>query len=190
MDQSIRQTVHKIVDLLVNRGIDHALVGGLAASLRGRPRATEDVDLILDCDVNDAESFLRSLDSDKWAPFVSDALQIMRTCFILPLEDLSSGIRLDLAIGVSGFEKQIVGRASVIEIDGKPVLVATSEDLLLMKILAARPQDDQDVRNILSSSRITFDWSYCLETADQLGKALGMDLHEKVVRLKKDHQAK
>jgi len=55
----------------------------------------------------------------------------------------SAGSRVDLAIGMSGFEQQAVGRATPVMIGGTRIPVVSIEDLLVMKALAGRPQDDQ-----------------------------------------------
>jgi len=52
--------------------------------------------------------------------------------YLLPLFNRSSGVHLDLAIGISGFDKMILENATEISIGGENFSVATSEDLILM----------------------------------------------------------
>ena len=54
--------------------------------------------------------------------------------------------------------------------------VATSEDLILMKIVAGRPRDQDDVRGIVARSGKGLDWTYPIETGRQLGEAIGQDV--------------
>ena len=42
------QAVERLADVLAARSIRYALIGGLATQLRGRPRFTQDVDILLD----------------------------------------------------------------------------------------------------------------------------------------------
>jgi len=51
-----------------------------------------------------------------------------------------------------------------------------SEDLILMKVIAGRPRDLEDVRGIVARSLERLDWRYLLETGRQLGEAIGQDL--------------
>ena len=47
MNSILQESLADVCGLLSQRHIRFALVGGIAASLRGRLRATEDVDLVL-----------------------------------------------------------------------------------------------------------------------------------------------
>ena len=55
-----------------------------------------------------------------------------------------------------------------------------SEVLVLMKCLAGRPQDDQDITGIVAAQSATLDWEYCEDVARQLEEAVGMDLLAKI----------
>jgi len=172
----------RVAALLKEQDLQFALIGGLASSIRGRVRATADIDIIIDCDVLKAIEFLAQLDEKSYRPFVAEPELSIRQFFILPIEDVKSGIRIDLAIGESGFEKLIVQRASIPAEHSVPV--ATAEDLLLMKLLANRPQDISDVNGILALSRDAIDWSYCEEMAGLLGEASEVDLVSSLLRLR------
>lgn len=93
------------------RNFRYALIGGLAASMRGRIRATEDLDLILLCDVEEALTLVSSLGEAGFSPLLEDYEQVARSALLSPIIDRASGIQLDVAIGLSGFEKEIVERA-------------------------------------------------------------------------------
>ena len=92
-------------------------------------------------------------------------------------------VTLDLAIGASGFEQQIVNRAQLVTIADTKVHVATTEDLILMKVLAGRPQDDQDIAGMIAIQGSSIDWAYCESVARQLAEAMEMDLVLMIQRL-------
>jgi predicted nucleotidyltransferase len=54
--------------------------------------------------------------------------------------------------------------------------VVTVEDLLVMKALAGRPQDEQDIRGIVDLHGNRIDWTACLTTAKALGEAVDVDV--------------
>ena len=56
------------------------------------------------------------------------------------------------------------------------VPVVSVEDLLVMKALAGRPQDDLDIRGLVAAQRDTIDWSRCLALAEALGAAIDLDI--------------
>jgi hypothetical protein len=93
-------------------------------------------------------------------------------------------VKVDLAVGLSGFERQAVTRAERIEIAGSMISVATAEDLIIMKVLAGRPQDDQDVLALLVAQNEFLDWDYSLKTAGDLGEAVGQDLAGRIRTLR------
>lgn len=171
----------RITRILQDHDLQFALIGGLASSIRGRVRVTADIDIVIDCDVPAAVKFLERLDSKLYRPFVEDPQLSIRQFYVLPLEDVESRIRIDLAIGASGFEKMVVQRASIP--DDYSIPVATAEDLLLMKLMAGRAQDISDIEGIVESQKDAIDWDYCIEIAGQLQEAFDFDLVEAVQKL-------
>jgi hypothetical protein len=162
--------------MLESRGIPCALIGGLAVSLRGQPRMTVDVDLVILADVERALRLVRELDSTPFEPLFAGVEEVVSRSYILPIRHRSTGIRVDLAIGMSGFERDAVGRATSVAIGDLRVPVVSVEDLLVMKALAGRPQDDIDIRGLVAAQRDTIDWSRCLSLAESLGAAIDLDI--------------
>lgn len=54
MEAALWPTLADAAQVLETRGIRFALIGGLAVSLRGQPRMTVDVDLVILADVDQA----------------------------------------------------------------------------------------------------------------------------------------
>ena len=50
------------------------------------------------------------------------------------------------------------------------------EDLLVMKALAGRPQDDEDIRGLVATRQGMIDWQACLTLAERLGGAIDIDI--------------
>ena len=183
MKNALTQVLAKFSNELEARSLRYALIGGLAASIRGRIRTTEDLDLILLCSLDESLAFVESLEESGFSSLVDDYEEIARSALLIPLVHDVSGIQLDLAIGLSGFEQQIVERADPMIIDGSEIFVATAEDVLLLKVLAGRPQDLQDVDGIVNVQADQFDWQYCISIAKRLEEAVSVDLVEQIKRL-------
>ena len=184
MKNELQSALIDIVNQFESKAIRYCLVGGIAASLRGRIRNTEDVDLVIAVDVDEAIRFLHALPKDQFRPFFPDVELVARTSYILALEHVATQITLDLAIGMSGFEQQVVDRSERVQIAEKSIQIATAEDLILMKCLAGRPQVDQDIAGIVRAQRETLDWDYCETIARQLGEAVDVDLVDKIKSLR------
>ena len=184
MERALSDTLIAASQWLQAEEVPHALIGGLAASLRGQPRVTADVDLVIGVDVSTALNLLSKLGTTSFQPLFDRADEIVQRAFILPLRHRDTQIKVDMAIGLSGFEQQVISRATPLEIAGTSISVATAEDLLLMKLIAGRPQDDQDIRGIVTAQGALLDWPYCEQTAEKLSEVLGQDLMSRLRQLK------
>jgi hypothetical protein len=166
--------------MLAARGIQAAVIGGLAVSLRGQPRMTVDVDLVVIADVDQALALVRDLPGTRFEPLFTGVEDVVSRSFILPLRHRSTGVRVDLALGMSGFERQAVARATAIDLGGTPAPVVTAIDLLVMKALAGRPRDEDDMRSIIATQAESLDWNACLDLARQLGAAVDIDIESRL----------
>jgi uncharacterized nucleotidyltransferase DUF6036 len=176
VNDPLRTTLADAVEFLKQQHVQYALVGGLASSIRGQTRVTADVDMVLAIDVTRALALLESVAGSKFMPLFADAAEVVEKSFILPLRHRATGVKLDLAIGLSGFEQQAISRAQILDIGGISVPVITAEDLLVMKVLAGRPQDVQDAAGIVQAQSRNLDWNHCLTVGKELGDAVGQNL--------------
>lgn len=186
MNEPLQNTLADAVEFLESRGVSYALIGGLAASLRGQPRATADVDLVAIVEIDAALAIADELDQTAFDPLFTGIAEVIQRAFILPLRHRETGVKVDIALGLSGFERLAVARATRVTIAGRQVATATAEDLIIMKSLAARPQDQQDLAGIIAAQHDRLDWDYCIQVATELGEAVGQDLAEQVRRLQAD----
>lgn len=77
---------------------------------------------------------------------------------------------------MSGFERQAVRRAAPVSIGTVRVPVVATEDRLVMKALAGRPQDEEDIRGLIAVQWDAIDWPGCLDVARRLGAAVDVDV--------------
>lgn len=184
MNEPLRTTLADAVSFLQKEGVPYALIGGLAVSLRGQPRVTVDIDIVIAADLDRALALAGTLEQTNFRPLFDDVTDILQKTFILPLRHRSTNVKVDLALGLSGFERQAVARAERLELAGSEVSVATAEDLVVMKVLAGRPQDEQELRGLVIAQGDRLDWDYCLKLAVDLGEALGHDLVGRICALR------
>lgn len=186
MDESLQKSLVDVIQFLQTQRVPYAVIGGLAASLHGEPRVTADIDLVIGVTTAGAIDLIPRLGGSSLEPLFTGVEEVVERAFILPLRHRATGVKVDLAIGLSGFEQQALSRAEKIRIEGHDVAVATAEDLLIMKLLAGRPRDQQDIEGIISAQGERLDWDYCLETAQALGKAIDQDIVSQVRKLRLD----
>ena len=134
---------------LTGLGLKYALIGGLAVVLRGYGRSTRDVDaVVLDAD-DLLPKVLAGLREQGLVLRQQDGLEFARRHRVILLRS-EDGTEVDLSMGALPFELELVQRSCVEPAGpGISVPVATAEDLVIMKLIASRPQDREDVRRLL-----------------------------------------
>lgn len=183
MHEPLKETLVDAVKFLDAQQVPYALIGGLAVSLRGQARMTADVDLVILADVPRGLALANSLSGTNFKPLFDGIADVVEKSFLLPLRHRTTNVKVDLALGLSGFEHRIMARAERLSIGGSQIAVATAEDLLIMKLLAGRPKDEQDIEGLMIAQSRTLDWNYCSQLAKQLGDALGQDLVTRIAAL-------
>lgn len=184
MEPLLRETLADALAWLGREGCPGAVIGGLAVALRGQPRMTVDVDVMIAADVNHALGLVAGLEQSPFEPLFTGVDEVVRRAFILPLRHRRTKVRLDVAIGMSGFEQRALERAQLVTVGGLEVPVVAVEDLLVMKALAGRPQDEQDILGIVAVRGREIDWNECLTTARELGAAIDVDIAGRLVTLR------
>lgn len=106
VNEPLQITLADAVEFLNHHGISYALVGGLAASLRGQTRVTADVDMVLAIDLESALRLIDELSHSKFSLLFDGVAEVVQKSLILPVRHRETGVKVDLAIGLSGFEQQ------------------------------------------------------------------------------------
>ena len=130
-----------------------AVIGGVAASLLGRPRVTKDVDLLALADDGDVPRLLLTGRGLGFEPRVADAVAFARVSGVLLLKHEPSGIEIDLSLAGLAFEREVIERAVERSVRGISFRVATAEDIVVMKAIAMRPRDIADIEAILDTGQ-------------------------------------
>jgi uncharacterized nucleotidyltransferase DUF6036 len=184
VDDPLRRTLADLAAFLRANGTPYALIGGIAVSVRGEPRFTADVDVVASVELKRALDLLEATKRSDFEPLFPDAAEVVETAYILPLRHRTTGIKADVVIGLTGFERNLVARAVPVDLGGLSIPVASSEDLLLMKVLAGRARDMDDARGIVSKQGATLDWDYVMGVGKALGEAIDQDLARQLQELR------
>ena len=111
----------------------------------------------------------------------ADQVKMSRRTRVLTLCD-PSGINVDLILGMLPFDEDLVDRATEINlVDSSTIRVALPEHLVVMKAIAWRPKDQQDIREIVSTCDV-MDRDFIVETLSQYAEL--MEVPERVNELK------
>lgn len=148
---SLQSALSDLVKWLAAERAPAVLIGGVAASVLGRPRFTQDVDALVILPEAQWERAIQGAAGFGIVPRITDALGFARRSRVLLMRHTDSGIDLDITFGSLPFEQAAVEHGSVHDVSGMPIPLPRVEDLLVMKALAQRPKDLEDVRGLLAS---------------------------------------
>jgi hypothetical protein len=135
--------------------LHYALIGGLAAGYRTQPRFTQDVDFLLQIPQLQLPAVLDDLTAHG---FVADPVTTIREWTREHMTTLSfRGVRVDWLKPVIPLYQHVLDRATDETLLNQPIRIATAEGLILVKLLAYRPQDVVDIENLVAAHRETLD---------------------------------
>ncbi|MBM4032469.1 MAG: nucleotidyl transferase AbiEii/AbiGii toxin family protein [Planctomycetes bacterium] len=149
----------ELQDFMAQRGWRFCLIGGLAVQRWGEPRLTRDIDLTLMTGIDHEEGFIRELLA-RFAPRLEDPERFALAARVL-LILASNGAPVDVLLGAYDFDEAVVSRATPFLYEpGVSLITCSAEDLLVMKAVAGRPLDWQDVKGIIARQSGKLDWEY------------------------------
>jgi hypothetical protein len=157
---SLESALQHIAADLTRLGVDFALIGGLAVSVRTEPRFTRDADFAVAVAGDaEAETLIRRLRTHGYevtALVEQEALGRLATVRLARADD-AEGPVMDLLFASSGIEQEVVAAAELIELlPGLHMKVARVAHLIALKVLSRddllRPQDLVDLRALLRTA--------------------------------------
>jgi hypothetical protein len=165
--------LRNLVDLLEEVGIPYMITGSLSSSFHGRPRATNDIDIVIAPSESDFRAFLDRAGSGYYLS-PGAAWDAFRRQGMFNVIDGEAGWKADLRIrgdrpfSVTEFNRR--RKAAILEID---LWVTSPEDAVLSKLEwakeSASEQQIQDALSVLMVQRESLDEGYLKEWAEALG---------------------
>jgi hypothetical protein len=138
----------------------------------GRPRLTADIDITIRLEPENVPGFCADMEQAGFRLRVSDRDGCVARTRVLPFLHQPTQLPLDVVLAGSGLEEQFLQRAVPVEIEGVTIPVIAAEDLVVLKILAGRPKDVEDVRSVLAERVDTLDLQRIRRTLSDLEAAL------------------
>ncbi len=164
-----------LVKLLEAAGIPFMLTGSHASSHYGKPRATNDLDLVIDPTREQLAAFVASL-GDRYYVSAAAAQDALARQFMFNIIDFSTGWKADLIIRKNRpFSAEEFGRRKVQSLHGIAVPLASSEDVILSKLewhkLTPSERQLQDALDVAVAQWGALDQDYLRKWAQTLGVA-------------------
>lgn len=147
------------------------LFGAQAALLYGASRLTADVDVTVQLGDRETAALVRALEKAGFRLRVRDVGEFVARTRVLPFLHPRSGMPIDIVLAGPGLEELFLKRRRRRTVDGVPVPVASPEDIVVMKVLAARGKDEDDAVAILAAQP-KLDLGWIRKTLHTLERAL------------------
>lgn len=150
------------------------VIGGYAVLFHGEPRLTEDIDIVLGCDADKLNLILEVV-SHQFNPRCKNVKDFVSKTNVLPLVAVKNDLRVDLIFSFIKFERDAIQRALSTEVNGKTIKIARAEDLIIYKLLSARPRDIEDIKNIINNKSDEINFSELNKMVNRFSSLMNSD---------------
>ena len=148
---TLQAALADLVKWLDDTKMPSMIIGGVAASVLGQPRLTHDVDALAILPEADWANAVATAVSYGILPRIESPLDFARRSRVLLMRHAESGIDIDVTFGRLSFEQNAIDNSEIHDIGGLRVRLPRVEDLLIMKAVARRPKDLQDIEGLLAA---------------------------------------
>lgn len=153
--KSLKISLIEITKFLNENSINYALIGGIAYSIFCEPRATYDIDFIVD--IENFNDFLKILKkNDKFINIHKEPMKFKNA--LIERVIYENNIIVDFLIADDEFKRNVLSRKIGIKIDNQVIFIVKIEDLIILKLLSKREQDYLDTKNLLKIQDLDFDY--------------------------------
>ena len=143
------EALQRLLEKFDNRGV---IIGGIAVGFLGRPRLTEDVDAMFLLSTQSIPRFLEEAKIENIEPRIPNADEFARKNRVLLLQHVPTETNIDISLGMMPFEEEMVERGIVQSTSTLSIRLPSPEDLIIMKAVAHRPKDLEDIRTIVDKN--------------------------------------
>lgn len=155
LDKSLepfRAVIESLNRLLEKHNQKGVIVGGVAVGLLGKPRFTADIDAVFLLSIRDVHRFLELARSEDLLPREENVEERAKKNRVLLLKHFPTNTDVDISLGIMPFEEEMVERGSIKSFANLSVRLPAPEDLIIMKAVAHRSKDLDDIRSIADNN--------------------------------------
>jgi hypothetical protein len=139
-----------------------AIIGGVARNYWESPRLTFDIDFTVEANPAGIETFIAALADHGFEVWKAQGRKESSGPDFVQLYNREMAQVVELQAAKTPFQEEVLRRA--VALDKTGLLVATREDIIVLKLLALRPKDRDDLRALVSGGNI--DWEYVQRWCD------------------------
>jgi predicted nucleotidyltransferase len=145
---TLQRAFEALVATLNERGVQYAIIGGLATLQHTRARTTDDIDVLVSIPQIAMPGFFEALHNRGFAVDVRTSITELRDDGITSVR--FADVVVDLLRPIVPPYAHVLERAVTAQILGQTVRISSVEGLIVMKFMAMRPQDETDIVDLLT----------------------------------------
>ena len=154
-----------IITALEQSGISYMVSGSISSTFYGRPRSTQDVDIIIEATIENLQELVTILQEKKYYADEETALEALAHETLFNVFDASSGYKADLIIRKDRpYSLEEFKRRKSVDVLGVPLYLVTPEDAILSKLeWAKKGQSERQFTDALGVAIVQaerLDWEY------------------------------
>ncbi|MBI4333507.1 MAG: nucleotidyltransferase [Chloroflexi bacterium] len=167
MEEMIRAVARDLQSL----GVKYAVIGGIAASVWGRPRMTLDADIVIMVPTGKLSTLLETLSR---SGFQVATTAMKKLLAMLPVKlSYTKGLSVDLRVASYSLDNQALDRAVTITLLGARLPVASKEAVIAYKVARFNDLDKADIKATITRWKKKLDMQYAVGACRQLAAETG-----------------
>lgn len=166
-----------VVAALRGAGVEYAVTGSIASSVHGEPITSQDVDIAVRMDRDQARAFVRLAPARFYRSEEAFESAVLRAG-MANLVDMETGLKVDISVlAPSRFHDAVMRRAEEVRLGAAPdapsFQFVTAEDVILMKLVWRRESQSRkqwlNALGVVRTRGARLDWAYLMDQARELG---------------------
>ncbi|HEX5244131.1 MAG TPA: nucleotidyltransferase [Tepidisphaeraceae bacterium] len=156
--KALKQALRSLVETLDASSVRYAIIGGIATIQHGRVRTTADIDVLLTIPQLAMPALFTTLKGNGFTLDLKRNIAELRDNGLTTLR--FEDVLIDMMRPILPVYSHVLDRAVPTQILGQSVRISTVEGLIVMKLIAFRPQDEADIQELISAYRDQLDVNY------------------------------
>ena len=141
------------------------VTGSISSTFYGRPRSTQDVDIIIEAKIEDLRELVKTLQNKKYYADEEAAAEALSRTTLFNVFDTSSGYKADLIIRKDRpYSLEEFRRRRIVDVLGLSLYLVTTEDAILSKLeWAKKGRSERQFMDALGVAIVQghrLDWEY------------------------------
>jgi hypothetical protein len=156
--QTFRRAFESLVATFNERGVRYAIIGGVAMIQHTRVRTTDDIDALIAVPQLALPGLFEALAQKGFQIDLHTQLRELRDHGLTSIR--FHGIIIDLLRPMLPAHTHVLDRSVRTQVLGQETSIGSGEALIVMKLMAMRPQDEADIQDLLATYGASLDLDF------------------------------